>query len=582
MQHDPLGAPAVRDELDRILSSQTFKRSERARELLRYLVERQQVGEAERLKGYAIAVDVFGRDSEFDSSTDAVVRVQAGRLRELLAQYYATEGRHDPIRLVIPRGSYVPAYEEMPADRPAQDYADAASAVPDAVVSNPVDLLDKPPLLKPGVGIGQVRLLWGGLALVAVLLVLVAYQTIRHVSTLATTDPAVQEAPMQTAAIPDRSPWEALPTIRVLAENNDQATQRVAAEFKAAFSGFDTLDLIDGDLADQQHVGPDPMGFVLTAARGNEQGGVRLELKSLGSGKVFFNRVLPLSSTSPEAVADVVASVASDVAPASGMIYGYLEQSGLQSELTECLTLNDAYYMDQGPVRHLAAYRCLERLVDGAAKSPLAHAELAALQVEARTDHYPYPPNPSDDQAMALARRAVQLDPTSPYAHRAVGFVYARMGNRAESIRWMRKAYELNTYDLSMAAAYGYALVFSGDYREGASILQRAVDASSAHPTWWDYGLFLAEFMLDDWDKASRAADALLMSKKSHYLAARLIVAQSQGNTQRVGELAAELVSTYPRFAADPCATFKSGSYPAAMTRKLADALKQAGIGQTN
>ena len=70
----------------------------------------------------------------------------------------------------------------------------------------------------------------------------------------------------------------------------------------------------------------------------------------------------------------------------------------------------------------------------------------------------------------------------------------------------MRKAYELNTYDLSMAASYGYALVFSGDYREGASILQRAVDASSAHPTWWDYGLFLAEFMLDDMDKASRAS----------------------------------------------------------------------------
>jgi hypothetical protein len=88
----------VRDELERILSSDTFKRSERARELLSYLVGREQVGEAERLKGYAIAVDVFGRDSEFDSSTDAVVRVQAGRLRELLAHYYAAEGRHDPIR----------------------------------------------------------------------------------------------------------------------------------------------------------------------------------------------------------------------------------------------------------------------------------------------------------------------------------------------------------------------------------------------------------------------------------------------------------------------------------------------------
>jgi predicted Zn-dependent protease len=183
---------------------------------------------------------------------------------------------------------------------------------------------------------------------------------------------------------------------------------------------------------------------------------------------------------------------------------------------------------------------------------------------------------------MALARRAVQSDPTSPYAHRAVGFVYSQMGNRAESIRWMRKAYELNTYDLSMAASYGYALVFSADYREGASILQRAVDASSSHPTWWDYGLFLAEFMLDDMDKASRATDALLMPKKSHYIAARLVVAQSHGDRERTGALAAELVGTYPNFAADPCAVFEAAKYPPDLARKFTDALKLAGIGKTS
>jgi hypothetical protein len=73
--------------LDRVLSSETFRRSERARSLLAYLVARQQSGEAEKLKGYAIAVDVFGKDAEFDASTDALVRVQAGRLRELLNHY---------------------------------------------------------------------------------------------------------------------------------------------------------------------------------------------------------------------------------------------------------------------------------------------------------------------------------------------------------------------------------------------------------------------------------------------------------------------------------------------------------------
>ncbi|EHK57520.1 hypothetical protein MAXJ12_09478, partial [Mesorhizobium alhagi CCNWXJ12-2] len=82
----------MRETLERILTSETFGRSERARNLLRYLIEQEQAGHADRLKGFAIAVDVFGKDADFDPSTDAVVRVQAGRLRELLAHYYETEG----------------------------------------------------------------------------------------------------------------------------------------------------------------------------------------------------------------------------------------------------------------------------------------------------------------------------------------------------------------------------------------------------------------------------------------------------------------------------------------------------------
>ena len=458
----------------------------------------------------------------------------------------------------------------------------AAAAAPDPTAGALSGGSNKLPPVKPGVGMGQVRMLWGALAFVAVLLVAVAYRTNLPVMTATTNTAATQETPIQTTASPEQPQLEALPTIRVVADSGDEATQRVAAEFKAAFSAFDTLDLIDSGFADQQGTPPDPMSFVLTAARADDQGGVRIELKSRGSGKVLLNRTLPTIAPDPDAVADVVANVASGVAPVNGLIYGYLDQAGLQSELTECLTLNDAYYLEQGAARHLAAYQCLEKLVGAGAKSPLVYSELAALHMEAKTDNYTYPANPSDEQAMAIARRAVQSDPTSPYAHRAVGFVYSQMGNRPESIRWMRKAYELNTYDLSMAASYGYALVFAGDYREGASILQRAVDASSSHPTWWDYGLFLAEFMLGDMDKAARATDALLMPKKSHYLAARLIVAQSRGDRPNAGALAAELAGTYPNFAADPCKVFEAAKYPDDLARKFTDALKLAGIGKTS
>lgn len=100
----------IKDALERVLSSKSFVRSARARELLRYLVEEEQAGNGALLKGFSIAQDVFGKDDEFDPSTDAVVRVQAGRLREIMAGYYETDGAQDPVQIVIPRGTYVPIY----------------------------------------------------------------------------------------------------------------------------------------------------------------------------------------------------------------------------------------------------------------------------------------------------------------------------------------------------------------------------------------------------------------------------------------------------------------------------------------
>src|SRR5690349_16835501 len=77
-------------------------------------------------------MDVFGKDGDFDPSTDAVVRVQAGRLRELLQQYFANEGIAEPVRIAIPRGGYVPAYElnaiRLPEVAKPAEQAPAAAA----------------------------------------------------------------------------------------------------------------------------------------------------------------------------------------------------------------------------------------------------------------------------------------------------------------------------------------------------------------------------------------------------------------------------------------------------------------------
>jgi TolB-like protein len=72
-------------------------------------------GRDHRLKGYTIAVDVFGRSADFDAQSDPLVRVEAGRLRHRLLEHYQGDGRSSRLRIDLPRGCYVPRFSYAPA-----------------------------------------------------------------------------------------------------------------------------------------------------------------------------------------------------------------------------------------------------------------------------------------------------------------------------------------------------------------------------------------------------------------------------------------------------------------------------------
>ena len=99
---------AIRQQLDRILTSGPFVQSQRRQRFLEYIVHETLAGRGERLKGYSIALEVFGRPDTFDPIVDPIVRIEAGRLRDKLRHYYDTEGMSDPIRIELPRGGYRP------------------------------------------------------------------------------------------------------------------------------------------------------------------------------------------------------------------------------------------------------------------------------------------------------------------------------------------------------------------------------------------------------------------------------------------------------------------------------------------
>jgi len=101
----------VTTQLDRILASKGFANAGRLSRLLRYVVERTLAGEADQLKEYAVGVEVFDRDDNYDPRLDSIVRVEAGRLRSRLEEYYNGEGAADDVRIVLPRGGYSAQFE---------------------------------------------------------------------------------------------------------------------------------------------------------------------------------------------------------------------------------------------------------------------------------------------------------------------------------------------------------------------------------------------------------------------------------------------------------------------------------------
>ena len=100
----------ARMELDRLLSDPQFHLTERHRNFLKYVAQEMFEGRAAKVKAYTIAVDVFGRPCDFDPINDPIVRIEATRLRAALCQYYESRTEEGSVRIELPRGNYIPSF----------------------------------------------------------------------------------------------------------------------------------------------------------------------------------------------------------------------------------------------------------------------------------------------------------------------------------------------------------------------------------------------------------------------------------------------------------------------------------------
>ncbi len=115
----------MKAEVDRILQSDTLRNAEALKRLLVYLADKSESGEADQLKEYTIGLDAFGKPPGYDPRQDSIVRLQVGRLRQKLAEYYLTEGRNDSVVVELPKGHFKLRCETRPQAAVAESPAAA-------------------------------------------------------------------------------------------------------------------------------------------------------------------------------------------------------------------------------------------------------------------------------------------------------------------------------------------------------------------------------------------------------------------------------------------------------------------------
>lgn len=110
------------NQIERIASSQALRGSESLCKLLRYLAQQALDNPGAPIREHQIATQVFGRPTEFDPRLDSTVRVQTGRLRSRLSEYYLNSGASDPVLVEIPKGTYHLSFQVLRTEssRPAE------------------------------------------------------------------------------------------------------------------------------------------------------------------------------------------------------------------------------------------------------------------------------------------------------------------------------------------------------------------------------------------------------------------------------------------------------------------------------
>jgi len=443
---------AVRAQTARILQSDRFRSSKKQKGFLKFVVDETLAGRGTRLKGFTIALAVYGRDESFDPQVDPIVRVEAGRLRRALEHYYLTDGKNDPVRIEIPKGAYMPTFQAM------QTFP------------------GEPEPLATG-------------------------QKTRQSSTR----PSLAVLPLENLSGTEDQDYFA-----------DGLTEELTAEIARyqeiqVIASQTTLHL-RGQKVDPQKVGSDlDVRFLLTGNIRKDSKSIKISIRLLDSttarqiwGESYTRKLTPENLISLQE--EISSSAVGAMADLFGQITRRLSKESRKKPPKD-LDAYDAvlrfyhYETVLTPDAFQEALAAIEKAVEIEPGYGLAWAVLGHLYADNHALGFCELENPLE-KALTFALKGLALEPENQFVHDALTLVHFHRGDKAAFIKHLDRTLALNPNAPYIVGVAGWHLCLYGEWDRGLSLLQKGMQLNPYHPTWFYLATFMDCYHREDYESA--------------------------------------------------------------------------------
>ncbi len=449
----------ITSQLDRILESAEFMSARRLQQFLRYVVGQTIQGRSERIKQYTIAVEGLGFGEDFNPQANSVIRIQARRLRRAIDHYYFKQGQSDPIRIHIPKGTYVPTIE-----------VNCAPQTCDPVV--PVDS-----------GIDDRAGLRSGLLNPASIAVL----------------PFVFKGDNQKEAYLAEALTEALTVGLTKFESLDVIPSQSVARFRGT-------NISVGGIGKSLGV-----RFILTGSlhKNGDLLRVSTQLMDAGDDVLLWAETMDRNISGSNIFAtldEVTRRILMIIGDEHGailqrLIGAILDKPTEHLSPYETSQLYHQYNTTVGPNKHIRIRRALEQSVEKYPSHALGWSQLAAVYGDAHTLGYGGVERPLD-KALFCAKKAIAIDSRSQESRANLALVRFLSGHHQAAITEAEKAIPLNPNSAYVVSFSGWIIGLSGDLERGRQVIDEIDRFKPNVPGWLRLVPFIHHLEKENFDHA--------------------------------------------------------------------------------